>query len=97
MQFEPNTSIADPAFELSHLCRYFSERSSQPMAAVEGETFIVRHVNAAFLRLVGVRRSDLVGRPFALCVPEGRANGCIALLDRVYRTGKPEWLAEQER
>lgn len=84
------------AFDLQHLCRYFSERSSQPMLAVEGENCIVRHVNDAFLRLVGADRSELIGRPFGLAVPEGMINGCAGLLDRVYRTGTPETLAEQK-
>jgi signal transduction histidine kinase/ActR/RegA family two-component response regulator len=56
----------------------------------------VRYVNDAFISLVGTERSQLIGRPFAQAVPEGEANGCIPLLDRVYHTGKPEVLAEQE-
>jgi PAS domain S-box-containing protein len=92
----PNSTTGDPAFKLSHLCRYFSELSPQPMVAVVGPTSIVRHVNAAFLRLAGATRSELIGRPFAQAVPEGEANGCMALLDRVYRTGTPETLAEQK-
>src|SRR5688572_14762774 len=86
----------EDAFELSHLCRYFSERSSQPMIAVEGATCIVRHVNAAFLRLAGMHRSELIGRPFGQAVPEGAANHCMALLERVYQTRNPECLAEQK-
>jgi hypothetical protein len=66
------------------------------MVAVEGEACIVRHVNAAFLRLAGSKRSDLIGRPFAGAVPEGAENGCVSLLDRVYHTGRPECLAEQK-
>jgi signal transduction histidine kinase len=93
---ESSSTTLDPAFELRHLCRYFSELSPQPMVAVEGTTYIVRHVNAAFLRLVGANQSELIGRPFAEAVPEGEANGCIALLDRVYRTGTPECLTEQK-
>lgn len=90
-------SIAtDTTFNFPHLCRYFSELSPQPMLAVEGKTCIVRHVNDAFLQLSGANRSDLMGRPFALAVPEKTANGCLSLLDRVYRTGKPEFLADQQ-
>lgn len=66
------------------------------MVAVEGLTSIIRHVNAAFLKLVGATRADLNGRRFAQAVPEGEANGCVALLDRVYRTGTPETLLEQK-
>ncbi len=81
---------------LRRLCRYLSERSAQPMVAVEGTTHVVIYLNPAFARLVGRERKDLVGRPFAEAVPEGAANGCLALLDRVFRTGAPEKLAEQE-
>jgi two-component system CheB/CheR fusion protein len=65
------------------------------MVAVEGPTHIVRHVNAAFLRLANLDRSELIGRPFETALPEAEADRCIALLNRVYRTGMPENLAEQ--
>ncbi|MCA1556700.1 MAG: PAS domain-containing sensor histidine kinase, partial [Acidobacteria bacterium] len=84
------------AFDLVRLCRYFSELSPQPMVAVEGTTHIVRHLNAAFARLVGKEVSELVGRPFAEAVPEGEKNRCLSLFDRVYRTGMPEIILEQE-
>ncbi len=86
----------EQAFDLGSLCRYFSELSPQPMVAVEGETHVVRHLNAAFAHLVGKKREELIGRPFAEAVPEGEKNGCLPLLDRVYRTGMPEILVEQE-
>jgi signal transduction histidine kinase len=85
-----------PAFELSHLSRYFSELSSQPMLAVEGSTHIVRNVNAAFLRLALADRDELLGRPFVLAVPQKLGNRCMALFDRVYHTGRSEGLAEQK-
>jgi PAS domain S-box-containing protein len=66
------------------------------MVAVEGQTHIVRHLNTAFARLVGKERAELVGRSFAEAVPEGEENKCLSLLDRVYRTGVPEVLIEQE-
>ena len=78
------------------LCRNLSERSPQPMVAVAGASHVVVYVNPAFARLVGKEGQDLVGRPFAEAVPEGEANGCIGLLDRVFRTGDPESLVEQE-
>jgi PAS domain-containing protein len=82
--------------ELPLLCRYLSERSPQPTVAVEGAQHVVSYVNPAFARLVGRDRKDLIARTFAEAVPEGEANGCLALLDRVFRTGAYEVLAEQE-
>jgi PAS domain S-box-containing protein len=81
---------------LSRLCRYLTERSPQPTLAVEGATHVVVYVNDAFARLVGRDRKELVGRPLAETVPEGAENGCVALLDRVFRDGVAENLAEQE-
>ncbi len=93
-QLQPATG--QQGFEVASLCRNFSELSPQPMVAVEGKTHIVRYLNAAFAHLVGIDRADLIGRPFAEAVPEGEDNGCLALLDRVYQTGTPEVLTEQE-
>jgi signal transduction histidine kinase len=59
-------------------------------------THIIDYLNPAFARLVGRDAKDLVGRPFGEAVPEGSGNGCIALFDRVYRTGTYETLIEQE-
>ncbi|MDQ2936785.1 MAG: ATP-binding protein [Acidobacteriota bacterium] len=96
MRVKRRSDMGDAAFDLVRLCRYFSELSPQPMVAVEGTTHIVRHLNAAFARLVGKEVSELVGRPFAEAVPEGEKNRCLSLFDRVYRTGRPEIIVEQE-
>jgi PAS domain S-box-containing protein len=93
-ELEVNADEQPP--NIQRLCRDLSERSPQPMVAVEGTTHVVFYVNPAFARFVGRERKDLVGRPFAEAVPEGDGNGCLALLDRVFRTGIPENLAEQE-
>jgi PAS domain S-box-containing protein len=86
----------EPGPPVQRLCRYLSDRSPQPMVAVEGTTHVVIYLNDAFARLVGRDGEDLIGRPFAEAVPEGERNGCLALLDRVFRTGDPEKLEEQE-
>ena len=96
MREESGASTGAPTFELPQLCRYFSELSPQPMLAVEGTTHIVRYVNDAFAQLAGKKRTDLIGRPFTEVVPEGENNGCHALLDHVYLTGKFETLIEQQ-
>ncbi len=96
MREKPWSVTGEKAFDVVSLCRYFSELSPQPMVAVEGTTHVVRHLNAAFARLVGKERTELLGRRFAEAVPEGEKNKCLSLLDRVYRTGTPEILVEQE-
>jgi PAS domain S-box-containing protein len=93
---EPELDAAEHTPAIRRLCRYLSERSPQPMVAVEGTTHVVIYLNPAFARLVGREGKDLIGRPFAQAVPEGDGNGCLALLDRVFRTGNPENLPEQE-
>ena len=82
-------------FDLPGLCRYFSEWSPQPMVAVEGPTHVVRYLNPAFASLAGSRPDEMVGRPFDVG-PDRVGGACMAVLDRVFRTGKPENLAEQE-
>ena len=96
MMTECDPPGADHTPDFPLLCRYLSERSPQPMVAVDGTTHVVTYFNHAFARLVGREMNDLVGRPFAEAVPEGEANGCLALLDRVFRTGTHEKLADQE-
>lgn len=89
------SDTGEPTPLLRQLCRYLSERSAQPMVAVERTTHVVIYLNPAFARLVERTGADLVGRPFAQAVPEGDGNGCLGLLDRVFRSGIAENLAEQ--
>jgi two-component sensor histidine kinase len=56
-----------------------------PLATVEGETHIVRYVNPAFCLLIDKTSDDVVGKPFSELLPAD--DECLALLDRVYRTG----------
>ncbi|MBY0275501.1 PAS domain-containing sensor histidine kinase [Candidatus Binatia bacterium] len=86
---------SSPAMEFPQLCAFLAELSPQPMVAVEGGTQIVRYANPAFRRLLGSEPEHLIGRPFAEAVPEGMANGCAAMLERVFRTGIAEALDEQ--
>jgi PAS domain S-box-containing protein len=96
MTVEPGRAADGHSPDMTHLCRYLSDRSPQPMVAVTGPGHVVSYVNPAFARLIGRPAEELIGRPFAEAVPEGENNGCLALLDRVYRTATHEILAEQE-
>ena len=96
MRTETEPGWSEDPFDLARLCRYFSERSPQPMVATEGPAHTVRYLNPAFARLAGKTPGELLGRPFAEAVPEGAGNRCAGLLDRVFRTGTPENLVEQE-
>lgn len=59
-----------------------------PVAEVEGKHHLVRYANPAFCRLVGQSREALAGRPFAEAMRESQ--GCLAALDRAYRSGEAE-------
>jgi two-component sensor histidine kinase len=65
------------------------------MATVEGATHIVRYVNPAFCRLIDKTKDELLGKPFGEILPE--QDDCLALLDRVYRTGQSASDTERER
>ncbi len=82
----PGTGDQPP--DLWSLCLPVAEHAPLPMAAVEGASHIVRYVNPAFCRLLDKPGEELVGKPFAEKMPE--KDECLALLDRVYRTGKSE-------
>jgi PAS domain S-box-containing protein len=94
MDVEPKDCAENPMPDLLRLCRPVAERSALPMAVVEGTTPILRYVNRAFCRLFGRKSEELIGKPFAETVPEGKA--CLALLNRVYRTGEAETYTKPE-
>ena len=95
MDREPEVGAPKSANDIQSLWSYLSEHSPQPLVALDGATHVVRYLNPAFARLVGGSVEDLLGRPFAEAVPECGENGCIALLDRVLRSGVAEKLDEQ--
>lgn len=66
-----------------------------PMAELRGKGHLVRYVNPAFCRLVDKSKDELVGSAFGETVQEG--DGCLAVLDRVYRTGEAQAHTEPER
>jgi len=85
MDIETNHQRAGQVDDLPGLCHSLFEGLPLPMAVLAGLRHIVSYVNPAFGRLVGRDEDELVGIPFAEVVPE---DGCLSLLDEVYRTGE---------
>jgi PAS domain S-box-containing protein len=81
--------------DLSSLCQAIIEHAPLPIVAVEGAGHIVRYANPLFCRLLDKPSEQLVGMPFSEMMPE--RDEWVRLLDRVFRTGKPESHTEQER
>ncbi|HEX2815573.1 MAG TPA: PAS domain-containing protein, partial [Phenylobacterium sp.] len=71
------------------------EHAPAPMATVEGATHRVTDINAAFCRLIGKARDEVVGRTFGELLPDNDEG--LALLDHVYHTGDPVSHMEQQR
>jgi two-component sensor histidine kinase len=82
----PNAALPD----LSSLCL---EHAPSPMARLAGPMHVVRYINSAFCKLIEKTPDDLAGKPFRE-IPQVN-DECLALLDRVYRTGKPASHTEQ--
>src|ERR1017187_5586003 len=80
--------------DLSSLCLAIAEHAPLPMVTVEGASHIVRYVNPAFCQLLDKPSEQLVGIPFREMLP--KSDACVSLLDRVFRTGKPESHTKQE-
>ncbi|MBC8096339.1 MAG: PAS domain-containing protein [Akkermansiaceae bacterium] len=92
-------AVNSPALEpephdLPSLCLAITEHAPLPIATVEGATHIVRYVNPAFCQLMDKPRERLLGKPISELLP--KKDECVTLLDRVFRTKKPESHIEQE-
>jgi PAS domain S-box-containing protein len=62
----------------------------QAIVVTERPSHLLRRVNPAFCRLVGVTADDLLNRPFAEALPGPFAAGAGELLDRVFSSGEAE-------
>jgi len=92
---QPPTSSRPPlAAERSSRTAPIIERAPLPMVEVAGAEHEVCEVNAAFCRLLGKSRDEMLGKPFAELVCHG--GSCAALLDRVYQTGQGQTHGELE-
>jgi two-component system, NtrC family, sensor kinase len=83
----------DPKHDVPNIERVLFEGSPLPMAALAGPNHTLRYVNPSFCRLAGKTKDELIGKPFARVV---FWHGSLALLDRVYSTGKAVVHAEPE-
>jgi signal transduction histidine kinase len=90
----PKQTSAPSPPDLSGLCLALTEHAPLPMATVEGATHIVRYVNPAFCALMDKPLEELVGKPLYELLPE--KDECVTLLDRVFRSRRPESYVEQE-
>jgi signal transduction histidine kinase/CheY-like chemotaxis protein len=57
------------------------------LAVLRGPEHVIELVNPGYLKIIGHR--TVVGRKVADALPDAVAQGYLALLDEVYRTGKP--------
>jgi signal transduction histidine kinase len=80
--------------DVSNSERSILDNSPLPMATLAGSNHILRYVNRAFCRLVSKSEGELTGKPFIEAVPW---EGCLALLNRVYSTGKIAIQTEPKR
>jgi len=65
-----------------------------PMVRMEGAEHVVCYVNPAFCHLSGRSKEEIIGKPFAIFLPqEGR---CLLKLDRLYRTGNADSHTQDE-
>lgn len=80
---------------LSGIRHRLLEHSPIPMVELEGPAHVIQYVNSAFCHLLGIDRQALIHSPFRDTVQEEAP--CIAILDRVYRTGNSETYTESEQ
>ena len=78
--------VEEPSSGLWRQSLAVTEFAPVPMAALRETTHIICYANPAFCELLGKPLEELVGKPLGVFLPKN--DGCVALLDRVYRTGK---------
>ncbi|MDQ2777606.1 MAG: ATP-binding protein [Acidobacteriota bacterium] len=92
----PTKATPSATQEAAHpdLCRTLAEASPMATASLEGGSHIIRYVNPAFCLLVNKFPEELIGKAFHDIVPAGVE--CLALLERVHRSGLAETHTGQE-
>jgi two-component sensor histidine kinase len=80
-QHQATQALKDQAQRLQQVL----EQAPSFMAIMRGPDHVFELTNAAYRLLIGAR--DLIGKPVRDAIPEAAAQGFVALLDDVYRTG----------
>jgi len=92
-----SSSNATNPMSASSLAELSSSFDHAPWAVIasSGEAHIVRYANPAFCRLIDKVQDEVIGRSFDGLLPQ--TDECLALLDRVYRTGEvASYTAEEQ-
>ena len=82
--------------DLSGTCLAIVEHAPMPMALVEGPDQILRQANFPFCRLMANRALPPIGKSFCAVAGLPEQHALMEVLDRVYRTGKPESHHEEQ-
>lgn len=94
MRGKPTPAAGNQSTDLSALGSALIEHAPLAMAVVEEARHIVRFANPAFCHLMDKAGEQLVGKALCEILPE--KDRCVAMLDRVFRTGNPESHTEKE-
>ncbi|WP_246718611.1 PAS domain-containing sensor histidine kinase [Microvirga terrestris] len=87
MHGKPEAPMRSPGDAPTDRLRFFFQQAPGMIAIVSGPNHVFEFANAAYLDLVG--RREVVGKRVRDVLPELEEQGTVALLDKVYATGKP--------
>lgn len=81
-------------YESEELFKEFIENISSGVAIYEtidqGETFIIREMNKAGLRICQLSRKEIIGKNLTVLFPKVEDSGFLGALRKVWKTGNPE-------
>ena len=93
MALPPVMDAIDELYGLGEFGTAFIDHSPSAMAMLGGVDHIVRYVNPAFCELLCRSETEMIGIPFRQIIAQ--QNQCLAVLERVLRTGKAESHTEE--
>ncbi len=73
----------------------FFEHAPAPICLLSGPDHRYDFVNAAYVKVAGRSREEMIGRTVREVFPELEAQGFVGLLDQVYRTGEAFFATEK--